>query len=58
MEDKKQTVGEALGTAIAAALLGLLFFANSLSAPRPLAIADVAIGAIFMLTATYKAIFR
>ena len=57
MEDKKQTIGEALGTTIAAAILGLLFFANSQSAPEPLAFLDIALGAIFIMTALYKAIF-
>lgn len=58
MEKQDKTVGEALVIAILAALLGLLLLANSLTAPRPLAIADVALGAIFILTATYQAIFK
>lgn len=50
-----QSLGSAIATTVASALLGLLFIANAGAAPHPLQAIDIAAGAIFMLAAVVLA---
>ena len=50
-----QSLGSAIATTVASALLGLLFIANAGTVPHPLQAIDIAVGAIFMLAAVVLA---
>ena len=50
-----QSLGSAIATTVASALLGLLFIANAGVVPHPLQVVDTIVGAIFMLAAVVLA---
>ena len=51
-----KSLGSAIATTVASALLGLLFIANAGAVPHPLQAIDIAVGAIFMLAAVVLAL--
>ncbi len=56
MNDNNKSLGNAIATAIVAALLGLLLIGNAKTAPQPLQAIDIVAGVIFLGAAFYTAI--
>lgn len=56
--DGQNPTVKALTTVLAMAALGLLLFANSITAGDPLKVVDLILGSFFLLGATWEALFN